>query len=347
MPDVKTYRHGRAGRLTLDRPEALNALTEEMICTIEATLHGWRDDPDIDLVILDATGEKATCAGGDIAEMYRTAKMGDFEYGRRFWAREYRLNAKIAEYPKPYVAFMQGYTLGGGVGVTCHGSHRVVDKTSRIGMPECGIGLVPDVGGSWLLSRAPGRTGAYLGITGSHMSPGDAIFAGFADHFIPRSDWEDAKAELAKTGTVAVLKEAMRPPDKSALAGQQDEISKLFAGCDLTRIEARLRDADTPFASAALDRLAGVSPLAAATTLELLARVETVPGLRDALALEYRATWRSAEDGDFVEGIRAAIIDRDRKPDWRFRSASDIETGSVPAMLDPIPGKIDFEGEMK
>ena len=187
MSDILIRKIGRAGRITLNRPDALNALTYAMIHDIEAALDAWRDDDEVALVVIDAAGEKAFSAGGDIAEMYRTGTAGDFAYGRTFWADEYRVNAKIAEYPKPYVAFMQGFTMGGGVGVSCHGSHRVVGESSRIAMPECGIGLIPDVGGSFLLARAPGRLGEYLGTTGTRMGPGDAIFAGFADLFIPEA----------------------------------------------------------------------------------------------------------------------------------------------------------------
>jgi enoyl-CoA hydratase len=135
--------------------------------------------------VIDAAGDKAFCAGGDIAEMYATGTAGDFDYGRRFWADEYRMNAKLFNFPKPVVTFLQGFTMGGGVGVGCHGSHRIVGDSSQIAMPECGIGLVPDVGGSLILARAPGRLGEYLGTTAARMGPGDAIHAGFADYYIP------------------------------------------------------------------------------------------------------------------------------------------------------------------
>ena len=164
--EIHIRKEGRAGRITLDRPKALNALTYDMALAIGAALDQWRDDGAVDLVIIDALGDKAFCAGGDIQKLYDTGRAGDFAYGRRFWADEYRLNARIAEYPKPYVALMQGFVMGGGVGISCHGSHRIVCASTRIAMPECGIGLVPDVGGSLLLARAPGRLGEYVGCTG-------------------------------------------------------------------------------------------------------------------------------------------------------------------------------------
>ena len=154
--DILIRRDGRAGRITLNRPKALNALTYEMCLAVAAALENWRRDDGIDLLILDATGDKAFCAGGDIAEMYRSGMDGDYDFGRRFWRDEYRMNAALAEYPKPVVSLMQGFTMGGGVGLGGHASHRVVGESSRISMPECGIGFVPDVGGSYLLARAPG-----------------------------------------------------------------------------------------------------------------------------------------------------------------------------------------------
>ena len=186
VPDIYVRRDGSAGRITLNRPEALNALTYDMCLAIEKALDEWREEPGVRLAIIEGEGERAFCSGGDIAEMYKAGTAGDYEYGRRFWRDEYRLNAKIAEWPKPVVSFLQGYTMGGGVGVGCHGSHRVVCESSRIAMPECGIGLVPDVGGSLILARAPGRLGEYLATTAARMGPADAIAAGFADMFVPR-----------------------------------------------------------------------------------------------------------------------------------------------------------------
>ena len=159
MTDIRIRVDGRAGRLTLNRPKALNALTWDMLIEIENALDIWKLDDAVDVIVIDAEGEKAFCAGGDIAEMYATGKAGDFDYGRRFWRDEYRINAQIFEYPKPIASFLQGFTMGGGVGVGCHGSDRIVGQNSQIAMPEVGIGLIPDVGGSLMLALAPGRAG--------------------------------------------------------------------------------------------------------------------------------------------------------------------------------------------
>jgi enoyl-CoA hydratase/carnithine racemase len=345
MTDIHIRKTGCAGRITLNRPKALNALTYEMLLTIERALDVWRDDDTVALVIIDAEGDKAFCAGGDIAEMYRTASAGDYAYGRTFWADEYRLNAKIAEYPKPYVAFMQGFTMGGGVGVSCHGSHRIVGDTSKIAMPECGIGLVPDVGGSLLLARAPGRTGEYLGTTAARMGPGDAIYADFADSYIPERLWADLIAALERDGDVSAIGDVAVAKLDSPLADLQPEINRHFDGDRLSDVAVSLARAGDDFADRALAGLSRASPLSAATTYSMIDRVRQADTIRAALETEYRVTWRCAEDGDFVEGIRAAIIDKDNTPRWKHARIEDVTAAEVEAMLAPIPGRIDFEGE--
>ncbi|MEE4348199.1 MAG: enoyl-CoA hydratase/isomerase family protein [Paracoccaceae bacterium] len=336
MSDIAIGIDGRAGRITLTRPAALNALTYDMVLATEAALDRWRDDPAVALVVLDAAGDKAFCAGGDIAELYASGKAGDFAYGRTFWADEYRLNAKLAEYPKPIVSLMQGFTMGGGVGLGCHAGHRVLGETSRIAMPECGIGLVPDVGGSLLLARAPGRLGAYLGLTAARMEAGDAILAGFADHFVPQDRWAELIAALCKTGDAAEVDRVSDTAPQGPLRALLPQIDALFASDDLPDTLAALRGDDSGFATDALKAVTRNSPLAMACTLEILSRLRA-PGttIRDALDLEYRVTWRAMEQGDFLEGIRAAIIDKDRKPVWKH----DIDTlpaTAVSEMLAPL-----------
>jgi len=168
------------GRITLNRPKALNALSYEMCVAIEDALDEWVEGGEVKLIVIDAEGDRAFCAGGDIADLYERGMAGDFEFGQKFWADEYRLNAKIANLSIPYVALMDGITMGGGVGISAHGSDRLVTERSMIAMPECGIGLVPDVGGSYLLAKAPGHLGEFLAMTGYRMNAGDAVLAGFA-----------------------------------------------------------------------------------------------------------------------------------------------------------------------
>lgn len=327
MSEIDIRVVGAAGRITLNRPAALNALTYPMITAIEAALDAWRGDPTVALVVIDAAGDKAFCSGGDIAEMYRTGTAGDFAYGRRFWADEYRLNAKIAAYPKPYVALMQGFTMGGGVGVSCHGSHRVVCETSRIAMPECGIGLIPDVGGSLLLARAPGRLGSFLGATGHRMGPADAIYAGFADAFVPRDAWPAVLAALEDTGDVSAIARAARDPKESDLRRRLDEVASAFPP-------------GMPDLSAATDEvataLARQSPLSVACGLAAIEAARGPGGIAAALATEFRYTYRCMEHGDFLEGIRAAIVDKDRSPRWRYPTLADVSETDVAAMLAPL-----------
>jgi enoyl-CoA hydratase len=336
MSDIDIRLQGRAGRITLTRPAALNALTYEMVRAIDAALDRWRDDPAVALILLDAEGDKAFCAGGDIAELYARGKAGDLAYGRQFWADEYRMNAKMAEYPKPIVSLMQGFTMGGGVGIGCHAGHRVVGESSRIAMPECGIGLVPDVGGSLLLARAPGRLGAYLGLTAARMEAGDAILAGFADQFVPQAAWPDLIATLCATGDAAAVARVSEKAPQGPLSALMPQIDRLFARDDLPGTLAALRGDDSPFAADALKAVTRNSPLAMACTLEMLTRLRE-PGttIRSALDLEYRVTWRAMERGDFLEGIRAAIIDKDRKPVWKH-SPDTLPATAVSEMLAPL-----------
>ena len=330
MNDTRIRIDGYAGRITLQRPKALNALTPGMLRQIGAALDDWAEDAAVQLVILDAEGGKAFCAGGDIAEFYTAGRAGDFDFGRQFWRDEYRLNARIAEYPKPVVSFMQGFTMGGGVGIGCHCSLRVVGETSQIAMPECGIGLVPDVGGSLLLATAPGRLGEFLGLTGARMGPGDAIHASFADIHLPEAAWEKTKAQLCESG-----KPDIKASASPASTMPAPEVDAAFAKPTLPEIVADLDAAGTEAATGAAKALRRNSPLSMAATLELLARVREEPTIRHALTQEYRFTSRAGEESDFLEGIRAAIIDKDRAPRWRH-TLDEVTAADAARMLAPL-----------
>ncbi|MBC6438748.1 MAG: enoyl-CoA hydratase/isomerase family protein [Rhodobacteraceae bacterium] len=334
--DIHIRIEGRVGRITLNRPGALNALTYAMCRAIDATLIKWAGMPEITMLVFDAKGSRAFCAGGDIARMYATGTAGDYAYGRRFWADEYRMNARLFEFPKPVASFMQGFTMGGGVGVGCHGSHRVVCESSRIAMPECGIGLVPDVGGSLILARAPGRLGEYLGTTGTRMGPGDAILAGFADYFIPQEAWPDVIDALIDTGDWKVIDRAALAPPEAPLAALQPEIDDAFAGATLRDILTVLRHTDSVFAAEAMKALARNAPLSVACAVELVHRARMRDTIHHALTQEYRFTARSMEHGDFLEGIRAAIIDKDRSPNWCHDTPEAVGPAEVSAMLLPL-----------
>lgn len=336
MSDVRIARDGRAGRITLARPYALNALTWPMVTAIHAALDDWRADPAVDLVLIEGEG-RAFCAGGDIREMHARGTAGDFDYGRRFWADEYRMNLALARFAKPVVAFLHGAVMGGGVGVGCHAVHRIVDGSTRIAMPECAIGLVPDVGGSLLLARAPGRLGEHLGLTATRMRAADAIHAGFADAFVP-DGWDDLKRALCAGGDPGPVAEAADDPGRSSLADLRPFADAHFDAPDLPALLGRLRASDAPEAADALGAIGRVSPLSAAVALRLIRNSRADGTLPGALALEYRATSRASEHGDFLEGIRALIVDKDGAPSWRYPDAASVPPSLVEEMLAPPPG---------
>jgi enoyl-CoA hydratase len=337
MTDIHCRIEGRAGRITLNRPKALNALTWDMCLEIEKALTAWADDPVVKLLIIDGLPcEKAFCAGGDLAEMYATGSAGDYSYGRRFWQDEYRMNAALFNFPKPVVTFLHGFVMGGGVGVGCHGSHRVVCDDSRIAMPETKVGLVPDVGGSLILARAPGRLGEYLGVTSARMGPGDAIHAGFADYYIPRDHWVSLIETLAETGDWEAVDRSALPAPDSKIAAQQAEIDTLFGGESLRDIVNLLQVTDSDLAKSALNAMGGNSPISMACAVELIHRSRAKDTIEGALDMEYRFTSRSMEKGDFLEGIRAIIIDKDNAPKWRHAGPGAVPAADVSAMFRPL-----------
>ncbi|MDE4096579.1 enoyl-CoA hydratase/isomerase family protein [Phaeobacter gallaeciensis] len=336
MSDIDIRVTGSAGRITLTREKALNALSYDMCMAIDAALKDWATNDAVKIVVIDACGEKAFCAGGDIAELYATGTKGDYGYGRTFWRDEYRLNARIFEYPKPVVSFLQGFTMGGGVGIGCHGTHRIVCESSQISMPETGIGLIPDVGGTLILALAPGRLGEYLGLTAGRMKAADAIYAGFADHYIPQEKWPGLITALEQDGNPDILANAAEAAPDGTLESMQGDIDRLFAGETLNDILTVLEQDGSEFAATAQKPLMRNSPLSMAATVEILHRLRGATlTIRKALDLEYRFTYRSMEKGDFLEGIRAQIIDKDRQPKWQYADRS-VPAVAVSQMLMPL-----------
>ncbi|MDM7255238.1 MAG: enoyl-CoA hydratase/isomerase family protein [Paracoccus sp. (in: a-proteobacteria)] len=323
MGDLEIRKDRRAGRITFTRPKALNALSHEMALAIDGALEAWRDDPEVALVLIDAEGERAFCAGGDIAAVYHGGRAGNHQIGRDFFRDEYRMNAKIADYPKPIVAFMQGFVMGGGVGVGGHARHRIVGETTQVAMPETGIGLIPDVGGTWLLAHAPGRVGEYLGLTGARMGAGDAIFAGFADAFVPEADWAALKDAMAASGVVDI---PAHPAPEATLDGAD---LSAFGGRSVAEIVAAL---ETSGDEASLKVMRRNSPLSMAATLAMVRAARGDASIRDSLAREHRFTHRATAQADFLEGVRAQIIDKDRSPNW----AADASPAHVDALLAPL-----------
>lgn len=338
LPDEATVlvdRRGHAGVITLNRPRALNALTHEMVAILSHTLGEWAGDPTVSTVVLVGSGDRGLCAGGDIVAIYEDARSGGTST-EDFWRDEYALNALIAEYPKPYVAFMDGIVLGGGVGVSAHASHRVVTERTRIGMPETGIGFVPDVGGTWLLSHAPGELGTYVALTAGHLDAGDALETGLADYFVHSDDLDTLLDLLGTLGADDALREVARTMPSSQLATQRTWIDDCFGHETVSRIVQALSSSGVPEAAAALDAVSSKSPTAVAVTLRALRSARSMSGLAEALDQEYRIAVRMLRGHDFPEGIRAQVIDKDRTPHWKPASIADLSTEDVDAYFAPL-----------
>lgn len=334
--DVLIRKQGRAGRITLNRPTALNALTWAMALEIEKALDAWADDAEVKVVVVDAAGEKAFCAGGDIANLYKNGRAGNFDYGRKFWFDEYRLNAKIHRYPKPYVAFMDGIVMGGGVGVSSHGSHRIVSERSIVAMPETGIGLIPDVGGTFLLSRMPGPCGEYIAMTAARMGPGDAIYGGFADLYMTSERKARAIANLCETGDVNAVSNYCEAAPEAPLAASQAEIDALFAAADAASCVKFLEQSSTPLARNAAASIRRNSPLSVTAAFIAVRRARALASIEECLRLEYRYTYRCQDMTDFLEGVRAAVIDKDRKPNWSSARLEDLDVSRAEALFAPL-----------
>ncbi|MGJ9404227.1 enoyl-CoA hydratase/isomerase family protein [Arthrobacter sp. KK5.5] len=336
-PEILFERRGRLGIVTLNRPRAVNALTADMAAAMLDQLTRWAGDDAVATVLVRGAGDRGLCAGGDIVAIYRDMLDGG-DATAAFWAVEYRLNALIAAYPKPYVAFMDGLVLGGGVGVSAHGSVRVVTERTRTGMPETTIGLVPDVGGTLLLSRSPGESGTHAALTGAHLNGADALFLGLADHFVPSASLAElAEALETEPADAAVGRYASRAP-ASNLAGQRGWIDACYASDDVEEILRRLRasGAETDGASAeTADTIEAKSPTAVKVALESLRRVRGL-GLEEALEQEYRVGLRFLAGPDFREGIRAQVVDRDRNPRWRPATLADVGRHDVERYFAPL-----------
>ncbi|MFD9130486.1 enoyl-CoA hydratase/isomerase family protein [Kitasatospora sp. NPDC059571] len=325
---VDIRRDGSAGRIVLDRPRALNALTHGMLLEIDAALRAWAGHDEVAAVVLTGAGERGLCAGADIRALHDDAKAGG-EGARAFFRDEYRLNHLISRYPKPYVAVMDGITMGGGVGLSAHGSVRVVTERSAVAMPETRIGLMPDVGGSRLLALAPGGLGTHLALTARSMGPGDALLCGFADHFVPSAALADFTAALARTSPAEALAAYAAEAPAAALAAQRGWIDECYAADTVEEILARLDAAGEPEAKEAAEEIRAKSPTALKVTLAALCRARTHGSLAETLEQEYLISCAALESHDLVEGIRAQVVDKDRNPRWRPASLAEVGEADV------------------
>lgn len=316
QPSVLLRVENGLGRITLNRPRAINALDHEMIHLITPVLQGWIDDAAVSAVVLDGAGERGLCAGGDIKAIHADAVNGT-ETAPQYWIDEYQLDVLIAEYPKPFLALMDGIVMGGGVGLAGHAAHRVVTERSMVGLPEVGIGLVPDVGGTYLLAQAPGLSGLHLGLTAGRMSGADAIHAGFADHFVPSDQLDALVQAVALDGIDAVSRFAQEPPT-SALAGSTSWIDRDYAHDTAEQIVAALQAAPEPAAQKAALAILAASPTAVTGTLRAVRQVrEQNLSLEQAFNVEFALACKALRHPDLAEGIRAQVIDKDRNPSWQ------------------------------
>lgn len=328
--DLIVAREGAAGIIRLNRPKTINALTLDMTRGIVAALDTFETDPGVSLILLEGAGERGLCAGGDIRGLYESAKSGG-DLGPVFWREEYILNARIPEFPKPYVAYMDGLVMGGGVGISAHGAHRIVTEKTKMAMPEVGLGFFPDVGGTWLLSRAPGEVGTYFGLTGQTISGADAVYAGLADTLIASSDWPALRDALANAplqathnDVRAIIARFAAADIQAPVAKHRDLIDRAFAHDRMEEIVAALTQDGSDFARETLKALSEKSPTALKVSLELLRRGRSSKSLKECLVREYNSALAVFTSAEFVEGVRAAIIDKDRKPKWSPARLEDV-----------------------
>jgi enoyl-CoA hydratase len=307
-------------RITLNRPRALNALTLGMAVEITAHLRAWAGDPDVGVVLLDGAGERGFCAGGDIRALYDAAKTNS-PLPAQFWSTEYHLDVLIARYPKPVVALMDGVVMGGGVGLSAHAAFRVVTERSAVAMPEVGIGFFPDVGASFLLARCPGRTGTYLALTGERMDAADAIYCGFADVQIATTKLAGLPGALAECRTASEVKRALAgmssPSATGRLQAARSWIDACFAADSVEEIIPRLQSSNVADARAAAAAISQASPTSLKVTLRNVRDAVSFKGLEDSFRQDFRIALAAIAGHDFVEGIRATIVDKDRDPKWR------------------------------
>jgi enoyl-CoA hydratase len=334
-PDVIVRREGGVGVIRLNRPKAINAMTLEMSLGIDAALDQFETDPAVALVLLEGAGERGLCAGGDIRGLYESSRAGG-DLGKVFWRQEYIMNARIAKFPKPYVAFMDGLVMGGGVGLSAHGRHRVVTEKTKLAMPEVGLGFFPDVGGTWLLSRSPGEIGTYFGLTGQTMNGPDAIYARFADAVVPSNRLVALREALVNLGASASSADVKATIDRFAtgetsgpVAAMRPRIDTWFAHDAIEDMVAALHRDSSELAQSTLRTLNEKSPRGMVVTLKLLRLARASASLEECLVREYRAALEVFRSDDFREGVRAAVIDKDRNPRWSPPRIEDVTSEMI------------------
>ena len=340
MSDLVLDREDGLGIIRLERPQALNALTMDMIGGLSAALVEWAADPSVTAVVIEGAGDRAFCAGGDVRALYDARNDPASTYRADFYREEYRLNRAIFRFPKPYVAVMDGITMAGGVGVSVHGSHQVVTERTLFAMPETGIGLFPDVGGGHFLPRCPGAVGMYMGLTGARLKAADCLHAGIATHYVASAD---LGAITGGGDPVAALDGLAGDPGPSALATARDDIDRVFGRESVAEIIAALEADDGEWAAKTLATLRAKAPLSLCVSFRQLCEGRDLD-FEPVMVMEYRLSQRFMIDHDFFEGVRAIIIDKDNAPRWRHGAVGDVTAAEVDAYFAPLgPDDLNFE----
>ena len=336
--DVVTRIEGKVGRITLNRPQALHALTTDMCRAMTQALLAWRGDPAVELVLLDHSGERGFCAGGDI-RMLAESGAGDGKAAREFFFIEYRLNHLLFDYPKPVAVIMDGITMGGGVGLAMPARYRVATEKTTFAMPETGIGLFPDVGGGWFLPRMPGHIGLWLALTGARIKAADCELVGVATDFVESGKIAELKAAIVsdpaaiETLLTEYEGDAGRPP----LAQHQDEIDAIFGLDSLEAILAALKASETEWASEQLKVLATKSPQTMKVAVRQLRLGGQARSFAENMAMEYRIGARVVQRHDFIEGVRAVIVEKDNAPRWNPPTPQGVSDTMLDAIFAGLP----------
>ncbi|AYE97424.1 3-hydroxyisobutyryl-CoA hydrolase [Mycobacterium paragordonae] len=329
------------GYITLNRPKAINSLNQTMVDLLSTVLIRWARDDAVRAVVLTGAGERGLCAGGDVVALYHSARKDGVD-ARRFWRDEYLMNGLIGRFAKPYVAVMDGIVMGGGVGVSAHANTRVVTDASKVAMPEVGIGFIPDVGGMYLLSRAPGKLGLHAALTGAPFNGADAIALGFADHYVPHTELDAFTTAVATNGVEGALARHATEPPPSELAAQREWIDECYSADSVIDIVAALRGHRAGPANEAADLISTRSPIALSVTFEAARRAADLETLEDVLVQDYRVSSASSRSHDFVEGIRAQLVDKDRNPKWSPASLAEVTVADVAAYFAPVDDDLQF-----
>ena len=343
--EVHIHVHGPVGHISLNRPKAIHSLTLAMVDAMTEALLAWQDDPAIRLIIVDHAEGRGFCAGGDVTLIRRSALEDEGAAARDFFDREYKLNTLMFNYEKPIVAFMDGITMGGGVGISQPAKYRVATENTRFAMPETGIGLICDVGGGWYLPRLPGQVGKFLGLTGARLDGSECLWAGLATHYLPASALPEAKARLVRTpeDVDLILDALSQEPPEPRLSGNHKAIDRGFAPDNLEGIIAALTADGGEWAAKELKTLSTKSPFACKLVLRQLAEGAAAQSFAENMAMEYRAAQRTVLLPDFAEGVRALLVDKTNDPQWQPATPEGVSTAMVDAVFAPLPASEEWK----